>query len=93
MPEKKKEGDVKENRENVKNPVPPKPEKVEKPEPKPEMKKPPVQPPKTQETLVSFARWFRSKKFKPHWAAGMEAYTDTSRRRTMADWDRLFKNY
>lgn len=45
------------------------------------------------EPLVSFSRWFRSKRYKPHWAAGMQAYTDTTRRRTMSAWDRLFKNY
>jgi len=54
---------------------------------------PPAPRKKSQEPLVSFARWFQSKKFKPHWAAGMEAYADISRRRTMAEWDRLFKNY
>jgi hypothetical protein len=54
---------------------------------------PPAAAEKKPEPLVSFARWFSSKKFKPHWAAGMQAYTDTTIRRTMADWDRLFKNY
>jgi len=48
---------------------------------------------KKPEPLVSFARWFASKKFKPHWAAGMQTYTDTSIRRTMTEWDRLFKAY
>jgi hypothetical protein len=90
MPEQKKEGAEKEKQETVKTPVPPK--NVEKkPEKQPEPKAPPA--PKKPEPLVSFARWFRSKRFKPHWAAGMEAYTDTTRRRSMADWDRLFKNY
>lgn len=56
--------------------------------PTPEIKKP-----EKSEPPVSFARWFSSKKFKPHWAAGMQAYTDTTVRRSMADWDRLFKSY
>ena len=56
---------------------------------------PPAAPKKVEkpELKVSFARWFRTKKHKPHWAAGMQAYTDTRRRRTLAEWDRLFKNY
>lgn len=53
----------------------------------------PPTPKKKPEPKITFARWFRSKKFKPHWAAGMEAYTDTKRARTVADWDRLFKAY
>lgn len=50
-------------------------------------------PPEEKKPLVTFARWFNSKKFKHHWAAGMQAYVDTTRRRTMEEWDRLFANY
>ena len=45
------------------------------------------------EKLVTFGQWFRFKRFKLHWAAGMQAYTDTSRRRTLGDWDKLFEKY
>ena len=50
-----------------------------------------------KEPLVTFDRWFRSKSktsgFKAHWAAGMKAYTDTSVKRTMSDWDKVFATY
>jgi hypothetical protein len=48
---------------------------------------------KKPELKVAFSRWFMSKKFKAHWAVGMQAYADTSVRRTMAEWDKLFQNY
>jgi hypothetical protein len=85
---KEKEGEAKKEPTSKKAEV-----KVEtKVEAKPKLAKK-VSPPAPKEPLVAFARWFTSKKFKPHWAAGMEAYTDTARRRTMTEWDRLFKNY
>ena len=44
--------------------------------------------------LITFDRWFASKKeFKPHWKAGMEAFTNTNIRRTAAQWDEVFKSY
>ena len=46
-----------------------------------------------EEIPCTFSRWFRSKGFKPHWQAGMEAYTDVSRRRKPSEWEALFKNY
>ena len=61
--------------------------------PKEEPKAAPKEAAPPPEPRMSFARWFRSKGFKPHWASGMEAYADTSGRRTAADWEALFKNY
>lgn len=43
--------------------------------------------------LITFDRWFTSKSFKPHWKAGMAAYTDTSGRKTAAEWDAIFARY
>lgn len=57
-----------------------------KPQPKPE-------PETAPEPLVSFDRWFASKAYKPHWKAGMAAYTDITARRSVSDWDRVFKGY
>jgi len=42
---------------------------------------------------VPFARWFGARGFKPHWRGGMEAFADTTGKRTMEEWDRIFKNY
>lgn len=59
--------------------------------------KPPTQAAPRKEPLVSFERWFKArspeKGYKPHWIAGMQAFTDTSTRRSMSDWDSIFKNY
>jgi hypothetical protein len=74
-----------------------KPEKIaseEKPAAK-ELKpapKPPT-PPAPKGPAVPFARWFQAKGFKPHWIRGMQAFTDTSGRKTMEEWDQVFKNY
>lgn len=43
--------------------------------------------------LIPFARWFSAKGFKPHWKLGMEAFADTTGKRTMEEWDQIFKNY
>jgi hypothetical protein len=43
--------------------------------------------------MITFDRWFTAKKFKPHWKAGMTASVDTSGRKTMEQWDLIFKNY
>lgn len=48
---------------------------------------------KKAEIPCTFSRWFRMKGFKPHWQAGMEAYTDVSVKRTPEDWERIFKAY
>ena len=45
------------------------------------------------EHQVSFRRWFQARGFKSHWDKGMMAFTDTSVRRTMSEWDRVFKDY
>lgn len=45
------------------------------------------------EPLLPFDRWFKSKGFKPHWKAGMKAYTNTSVRLTFKQWDEIFKSY
>jgi hypothetical protein len=49
------------------------------------------------EPQVAFARWFRARMkergFKAHWADGMKAYADITQRRTMSEWDEIFKNY
>lgn len=42
---------------------------------------------------VSFVKWFKSKGYKPHWRLGMEAFADTSGRRTAEEWEKLFKAY
>ena len=43
--------------------------------------------------LVPFSRWFKARGYKPHWRAGMEAFVDTSGKKTMEAWDTIFKNY
>ena len=44
--------------------------------------------------LVTFDRWFASKKeFKSHWKEGMAAFTNTNIRRTVVEWDEVFKGY
>lgn len=49
------------------------------------------------EPPVPFDKWFkvRSKErgYRPHWMAGMQAYTDTNVPRPMTEWDNLFRNY
>jgi len=46
---------------------------------------------------ISFSKWFKlrakERGFKPHWVAGMQAFTNTAVPRTVSDWDRLFENY
>ena len=84
MPAEKKMGEVKKSLVSSKAETK-KPVKEAKKKTPPKLEKP--------EPAVSFAYWFRSKRFKPHWAAGMQAYTDTTRRRTVADWNRLFESY
>jgi len=49
--------------------------------------------PQEQEQLVTFSRWFIARSFRAHWKEGMEAYTDTTLKRTMSDWDKVFKAY
>jgi len=49
----------------------------------------PVDPP----MLVTFDRWFAAKKYKPHWKDGMLAFTNTDGRKTMEEWDSIFKKY
>jgi len=62
------------------------PKKELEPEKKPESAKP-------AGTPCTFARWFRSKGFKPHWQAGMEAFRDTSGKKTPEEWEQIFKKY
>jgi hypothetical protein len=45
------------------------------------------------ERMLSFDIWFNSKGFKPHWKAGMKAYTDTSRKHSKKEWEKIFKSY
>jgi hypothetical protein len=45
------------------------------------------------EQPVSFSRWFAAKGFRAHWKDGMAAFTNTTIKRTMSDWDRTFKSY
>ena len=42
---------------------------------------------------VPFHRWFKAKGFKDRWEAGMRAFTNTSQRLSMAEWDAIFKSY
>jgi hypothetical protein len=42
---------------------------------------------------VPFARWFSAKGFKPHWRGGMESFADATGKKTMEEWDQIFKNY
>lgn len=49
--------------------------------------------PKEEEQPVSFSRWFVAKSFRTHWKEGMAAFTDTTIKRTMSDWDKVFKSY
>lgn len=60
-----------------------------KPSPEPAASAKATQP----ERQVSFRRWFQARGFKSHWDKGMMAFTDTSVRRTMSEWDRVFKDY
>lgn len=59
---------------------------------------PQSQPVKVEEVLVSepfvsFERWFKSKGYKPHWKAGMSKFTDITVKRTISDWNLIFKSY
>jgi len=51
------------------------------------------QDPKPAPLAVPFARWFSARSFKPHWRGGMEAFADTTGKKTMEEWNRIFKNY
>lgn len=64
-------------------------------EPKPKPSPEPDAPAKAEqpERKVSFRRWFQARGFKSHWDKGMAAYTDTTVRRTMSEWDGVFKDY
>ena len=42
---------------------------------------------------VPFSRWFQAKGYKSHWRGGMEAFTDTSGRKTVEEWNKIFENY
>jgi len=53
----------------------------------------PVEPVASSKPLVPFDRWFKSKGFRERWKPGMVAFADTSIRRTMSDWDEVFKSY
>jgi len=50
-----------------------------------------------QESVVAFSKWFKvrgkERGFKPHWATGMQAYTDTSVPHSMTEWDQIFRAY
>jgi hypothetical protein len=48
---------------------------------------------KEEEQPVSFSRWFVAKGFRAHWKEGMAAFTDITLKRTMSDWDKVFKAY
>lgn len=49
------------------------------------------------EPPVTFAKWFKARSrergYKPHWVAGMQAFTDTNAIRSMTEWDEIFKAY
>lgn len=45
------------------------------------------------EPLVSFEAWFMSTQRPTHHKAGMRAYTKTSNKRTVSNWNTLFANY
>ena len=55
--------------------------------------KPAPAPPVPKGPAVLFRRWFQAKGFKDHWRGGMEAFADTNGRRTIEEWDTVFKNY
>jgi hypothetical protein len=90
--DKKEKGEVKKSPVSAKT-TEVKPKVTKKSSKKVVAKTPPPVEKKKPEPLVAFSVWFRAKRFKPHWAAGMQAYADTTKRRTVADWDRLFKGY
>lgn len=54
-------------------------------------------PPKVIEQKFPFEKWFRkraeTRKFKTHWMEGMKAFADTTRPRTLTEWDNLFAKY
>lgn len=56
-------------------------------------KQPVPAPPPPSAPRISFERWFRSKGFKDHWKPGMQAFTNTSGRRSKEEWDQLFEKY
>jgi hypothetical protein len=62
-------------------------------EKKPVAKKEPPKPTPPVRPLVSFNRWFRGKGFKDHWKVAMQAYANTSGRRSVEEWDQLFEKY
>jgi hypothetical protein len=53
----------------------------------------PVVSSKEEPILVNFDRWFAHNKFRPQWKLGMQAFTDTTGRKSMAEWDAIFKAY
>lgn len=53
----------------------------------------PIEPNKQVEPLVPFDRWFKAKGHKERWKAGMVAFTNTSIRHSMSEWDEIFRNY
>jgi len=58
---------------------------------------PPAPEPVRGNPVVSFERWFaarsKERRWKPHWIRGMRAYANTSGRKSLEEWDRIFANY
>lgn len=42
---------------------------------------------------VAFDAWASRRGVKEHWKAGMRAFTDVKKTRTLEEWDAIFKNY
>ena len=70
-----------------------------------EVKAAPVSPPKDlpaaalaavitgPELVISFDRWFSTTGKLGHWKTGMKAYANTSGKKNLAAWAKLFENY
>jgi len=49
------------------------------------------------ESKITFDKWFRTRsaerKFKPHWIKGMQKFTNVNGKKSMEEWDNIFKTY
>lgn len=45
------------------------------------------------EMSISFDRWFTTTGKPDHWKSGMKRYAQTSGKKTLAAWTKLFENY
>ena len=53
----------------------------------------PTTAPAEPELLVSFDRWFSTTGKPDHWKTGMKAFANTSGKKSLAAWAKLFETY